>query len=121
MINVQTAKLRSLTPGTPVVPWHDGSCPATLIQAQFPAADLDITYREGRLHPYFTVANMIRICNLKIQWTDSLADHLRLDRRINTLRVFPHKRSLLQMLEAIDGPRQHATYERRSSPATREV
>jgi hypothetical protein len=99
MLNVQTAKLRSLTPKTRVLPWDEETTLHEFVNGHFPKTDLDMTLREGRLHPYFTAVNMHRICNLKIQWTDSLEDHLRLDRRSCMLRVFPHKRCLLQMLK----------------------
>lgn len=95
MSNVQTTKLRSLTPKTRALPWEEEATLRDVVKGHFPKTDLDIILREGRLYPYFTAVNMYRICNLKIQWTDSLEDYLRLDRRSYTLRVFPHKRCLL--------------------------
>jgi hypothetical protein len=41
---------------------------------------------------------MVRICGLKIEWTTSLHDHLRLDRRRKALQVFPYKCCLQALL-----------------------
>ena len=110
MLNVQSPELRALTPGTRVLPWRDGLPLKKFVEQQFPKAVSEITPREGRLHPHFAAANLNQMCNLRIQWTDSLEDHLRLDRRTNALRVFPHKRCLLQMLRSGKDQRSHATY-----------
>ena len=69
------------------------------IARQFPRSTLQISVRDGRIHPFFTIANMVGICGLKIEWTQSLQDHLRLDRRANVLRVFPYKHCLLRFIE----------------------
>ncbi|KAH9208022.1 hypothetical protein DL95DRAFT_270646, partial [Leptodontidium sp. 2 PMI_412] len=44
-----------------------------------------------RLDPSFTVVNMIKICGLQVRWTESLEDHLRLDRRAKVLSIFSQK------------------------------
>jgi len=41
---------------------------------------------------------MVRICGLKVEWTTSLEDHLRLDRRRKAIRVFSYKCCLQAIL-----------------------
>jgi hypothetical protein len=58
--------------------------------------------RSSRLGPHFTAAFMTDVCGLKIEWTTSLPDHLRLDRRRNekpALKIFPYKCYLQAMIE----------------------
>ncbi len=88
MLNVREGLL---TPQTPTIQWDDRSTLRDFVVRQFPRAKWQPTARESRLDPYFTAANMVRICGLKLDWTDSLEDHLRLDRRVKTLRVFRYK------------------------------
>lgn len=90
-LNIREEAFRPLSPQTPALEWDDASSMQDFLSSLFPPSHWQIDMREGRLHPYFTVANMVKICRLKIEWTDSLEDHLRLDRRQKVLRVFPHK------------------------------
>lgn len=90
-LNVREEAFRPLSPRTPALKWNETSTLQDFLSALFPTAQWQIQAREGRLHPYFTVANMIKICGLKLEWTDSLEDHLRLDRRQKALRVYPYK------------------------------
>jgi hypothetical protein len=90
-INVREKTFRGLSPQTQPLEWNDASTLRDFLWGLFPRANWDIKAREGRLHPYFTVANMIKICGLRLDWTDSLEDHLRLDRRGKILRIFRYK------------------------------
>ena len=91
MLNVRDEELSVVTPQTPTLHWIDDISLEQFISAQFPPSVTELTMRESRLDPSFTVANLVRICGLQIQWTTSLEDHLRLDRRRNILSVFSFK------------------------------
>ena len=108
MLNIRNEQLRLQTPLTPTIQWDDELTLETLVADQFPIASWSVSSREGRLHPAFTAAAMVRICGLKISWTTCLADHLRLDQEFKILRVFPYKQSLLDHLEGVRKHRQPA-------------
>ncbi|MCJ1383216.1 hypothetical protein MMC17_006329 [Xylographa soralifera] len=95
MINVREACFKLQTLKSPSLQWDEVSTLEDFISRQFPVSKRQIFSRDGRLDPNFTVANMIRICGLKLEWTQSLEDHLRLNRRTKALRVFPYKCCLL--------------------------
>ena len=101
-INVREDAFRALSPQTPALGWDDVSTLQDFLLGLFPRAQWHLLARDGRLHPYFTVANMIKICGLRLEWTDSLEDHLRLDRRHKILRVFRHKCCLTAHLTRIE-------------------
>ena len=105
MLNIRDVRFKLQTPQTPSIQWEDGTTLETLVAGQFPVAPWSVSSRQGRLHPAFTIANMTRICGLRILWTHCLADHLRLDQGSRVLKVFPYKQSLLDHLE---GLRKHA-------------
>ncbi len=71
-----------------------------VISSQFQPSTLHLKSREKRISPSFTASNMVRVCGLRLQWTDSLDDHLRLDRRRKELWIFPYKDFLLRHLHA---------------------
>jgi hypothetical protein len=102
-VNVRENAFRALSPRTPVLEWNDASTLQDFLLGLFPKAQWHLQAREGRLHPYFTVANMIKICGLRLEWTDSLEDHLRLDRRNKILRVFRYKCCLTAHLTRTGG------------------
>ncbi len=91
MLNVRDEELSVVTPQTPTLHWSDALSLEQFISAHFPLSVTELTMRESRLDPSFTVANLVRICGLQIQWTASLEDHLRLDRRRKILSVFSFK------------------------------
>jgi hypothetical protein len=97
-LNVREEAFKHLSPQTPAYEWNETSTLQDFLSGLFPTAQWQIQAREGRLHPYFTVANMIKICGLELEWTDSLEDHLRLDRRQKVLKVFPYKCCLMARL-----------------------
>ena len=90
-LNVREEAFRLQSPQTPALEWDDASSLQEFLSGLFPKAQWHLQAREGRLHPYFTIANMIKICGLRVEWTDSLEDHLRLDRRQKVVRVYPYK------------------------------
>lgn len=84
--------------GGPTVRWNETTTLKTFMASLFPVADWELGAKERRLDPYFTGANMVGICGLTIAWTNSLEDHLRLERREKILWVYPHKRTLQALL-----------------------
>ena len=91
MINVRDKTKSLQTLRTPVVVWGDDWNLYQLLKETFPVSESVLAARESRLHPSFTVVFMIEVCGVRLEWTDCLADHLRLDRRTRVLRIFPYK------------------------------
>ena len=116
MVNVRENCFKCLTLQTPVHQWDDASTLEAFVSGLFPPSMLDLTPKDARLDPHFTAANMVQICGLRILWTDSLEDHLRLDRKALVLRVFPYKACLLaylvQVREGIDKYERSLQYAR---------
>ncbi|MCJ1311418.1 hypothetical protein MMC25_005089 [Agyrium rufum] len=106
MVNVRDPSIRLLTPQTPVLDWSEGTFECFL-RGLFRPSTWNVSTKSGRLDPHFTAANMVRICQLEIRWTQCLADHLRLDRRKRILWIFPYKRCLLNYLEGAKQARAH--------------
>ena len=98
MINVQDLRFESLRYGTDRVEWNDESTLQEFVQGLFPKSYWKITAQSSRLGPYFTAAFMHRVCGLKIEWTTSILDHLRLDRRRKALKVFPYRGHLQALI-----------------------
>ena len=99
MLNVREPQYALQTPQTPVVQWNDEATLLSFVTKQFACSTKFISGRDRRVHPLFTVANMASICGLRVEWTQSLEDHLRLDRRAKVLRIFPYKKCLLSFLD----------------------
>jgi hypothetical protein len=91
MLNVRTPLLSLQAPQTPLLRWEDAETLSTFISRTFPKSRWEIEAKTSRLSPSFNAAFMVNVCGLKIEWTNCLADHLRLDRRVNALRVFSYK------------------------------
>jgi hypothetical protein len=108
MLNTQDSQLPLLNPKRPSIQW-DNDIPLTeFFNTQFPASVTKLGARESRLSPSFTVARMVKLCNLQLEWTESLETHLRLDRRSKTLFIFPFKDFLiahLNLSKTIDNQR----------------
>lgn len=90
MINVLAPEVE-LVVETPRKPWIEGKSLDDLIQSLFPQSKTVLGLKESRLDPHFTAINLKRICGLRLEWTECLANHLRLDRRKKVLWVFPFK------------------------------
>ncbi|EXJ69220.1 uncharacterized protein A1O5_07256 [Cladophialophora psammophila CBS 110553] len=87
--------------GVPQVHWDEDVVLADFLAGLFPVEDWELGAKERRLDPYFTAANMVQFCQLKVDWTNSLEDHLRLERREKkekVLWVYPHKQTLQALL-----------------------
>jgi hypothetical protein len=91
MINIRDSGYSLWTPSQQALYWEECSSLAGFISSQFRSSSTELGFRESRLDPEFTVANMVRICGLNVTWTDSINDHLQLDRRKKLLSVFPFK------------------------------
>ena len=91
MINLQDPQFEGLRYEASCVEWDDQTRLQAFIESLFPKTQWNITAQTSRLGHHFTVAFMHRVCGLKIKWTTSLHDHLRLDRRRKTLMVFKYK------------------------------
>lgn len=72
--------LSTIHPDTTPVVWEDAMYLDQLLSNLFFCYHTDLNSRSRRLSPHFTAAEMVKICGLKLKWTESLADHLRLDR-----------------------------------------
>lgn len=94
MINVLDADIDLVDDEAPRKPWLEYQSLDDLIKSLFPQSRIDLNLKESRLDPYFTATNLEKICGLRLEWTQCLANHLRLDRRKKVLWVFPHKEFL---------------------------
>jgi hypothetical protein len=82
--------------------WTDSQRFQDFVHSLFPKSTEKLSLKESRLKPGFTVAYMVNVCGLNVEWTYSLEDHLRLDRQRNarTLWVFAEE-AFLQAHEPI--------------------
>lgn len=108
MINIREQEFKSSsTLQRPCVQWNNESTLDTFLSGLFPKPRWEATPREGKYDPQFTAAFMVNVCGLKLKWTTSLEDHLRLDRKPDsrTLWIFPfkfHLRNLLRSQECLN-------------------
>jgi hypothetical protein len=79
--------------------WPDEQKLQSFLSACFPSPKWPLEVRESRPDPHFTVPFMVSVCSLRLRWTDSLEDHLRLDRGTNELWLFPHKQFIQGLLK----------------------
>jgi hypothetical protein len=98
MMNAQDDHISLLSPQRPSIRWDNSLSLANFVDKQFPLSVTKLGVRESRLSPSFTVAKMVKLCGLQLEWTDSLEAHLRLDRRSKTLSIFPFKDFLIAHL-----------------------
>lgn len=91
MLNFQVREFETLRHQATCLGWDDQTTLQARIQKLFPNARWKVTPASSRLGPHFTAAFLKSVCGIQIEWTTSLCDHLRLDRRSGTLRVFPFK------------------------------
>ena len=100
MINTQELKCKGFRHETDSVQWDDDRMVREFLQSPFPSAKWKVTAQSSRSGPHFTAAFMQDVCGLRIEWTASLHDHLRLEKKAKPLRVFPFKCHL----QAFDRP-----------------
>ena len=98
MINIRDDDMSVRMPQKNSIQWEDDVSLSTLIATHLPTSLLQVPSRQSRLSPQFTVANMVKLCGLQLKWTESLEDHLRLDRRSKELWIFSYKDFLLKHL-----------------------
>lgn len=99
MINVQDPRFQCLRYEATCVEWDDTTTLRAFVEGLFPHSRWVVTAQTSRLGPHFTAAFMHRVCGLKIKWTTSIHDHLRLDRCEKLLSVFPYKCYLQALIE----------------------
>ena len=54
------------------------------------------------LGPGFTAANLVNICGVRLNWSDSLADHMSYNRKKRILTIYRHKVCLINHLKSND-------------------
>lgn len=83
------------------VDWPRDDSLENLIHRQFLKAPDQLNSNvKSRIDPAFTAAYLINICGLRIRWTNTFSDHLRFDRKGQTLAVYKHKICLFNHLKA---------------------
>lgn len=95
MINVLDSDVELVDDEAPRRPWSGTRSLEELVKSLFQKSKTKLDMKESRLHPSFTASNLVKVCGLKVEWTQCLANHLRLDRRKKVLWVFSCK-SFLQ-------------------------
>lgn len=121
MINAQEPQFEGLRHEATCVQWDDETTLRAFIQKLFPKSHWQITAQSSRLGPHFTAAFMQRVCGLSIQWTTSLHDHLRLDRRRKTLKMFPYKCHVQALIESHRNSNDEAKYNQEAFDWTSEA
>lgn len=118
MINVQEPAFAGLRHGVTSVEWNDENTLLAFIESLFPPSRWPkIPPQSTRLGPHFTAAFMQRVCGLRIEWTTSLHDHLRLDSLRKALKVFPYKCHLQALIDSPqDGSEQQRCVPRTEQP-----
>lgn len=110
MVNVQEPRFEGIRHQASCVEWDDETSLREFFRELFPQSRWTVTARSSRLGPHFTAAFMHRVCGLKIEWTTSLHDHLRLDRQRKALKIFPYKCHLQAMIDCHQGQSNNKPY-----------
>jgi hypothetical protein len=98
MMNFQETRFETLRHQATCIEWNESSTLHARVAELFPKARWDVSAATSRLGPHFTAAFLTQVCGLRIEWTTSICDHLRLDRYSGTLRIFPYKSHLIHLL-----------------------
>ena len=96
MVNFRSAADSGMGGGRPCVTWGESETLEACLDSCFPKLAEELTPGQRRLNHKFTIATMVRICGMKLSWTASLEDHLRLDKQHKTIWVFAHCEYLAQ-------------------------
>lgn len=76
----------------PILPWDDDSMRLVdFVDRQFPSTTPTLPPPESWLDPQLTAYNLDRNCQVVVEWTNCLADHLRFDPERRQLHVYPFK------------------------------
>ena len=71
------------------------------VARQFPSkCPTPLDASESRLDRQFTAVYMSRACDLKVEWTSCIADHLRFDFKRNAVRIYHFKICLIDHMNA---------------------
>ncbi len=98
MMNFQETRFETLRHQATCIEWNETSTLQACVAELFPKARWHVSAAMSRLGPHFTAVFLTQVCGLKIEWTTSICDHLRLDRYSGTLRIFPYKSHLIRLL-----------------------
>jgi hypothetical protein len=112
MVNVRESQFLDLGKRRPCFQWNDTSTLEQFLCSLFPTPRWNLTPRESRLSPYFTAAFMVDVCDIEIGWTNSLEDHLRLDRQNKILWIYSYKLVLgtySTTIKGLDGGKRQVT------------
>lgn len=99
MINVLDSDVELVDDEAPRKPWSETCSLEELIKSLFQKPQTNLDLKESRLHPSFTASNLVKVCGLRVEWTQCLANHLRLDRRKKVLWVFYCKAFLQGLID----------------------
>lgn len=92
--------LENMEEPSAVVDWKTDTTIENCLTKQFQKAETPV--REGKLKYTrklrLTVANLTRLADVNIDWTNNLADHLEFDRSTRTLKIYQHKLCLFNHL-----------------------
>ena len=84
------------------IEWDSKVSLKNAIEKWFPVSS-DIPNAAGSpIDPDFTALNLMRLCRIRIEWTDSLMNHLKYDSCLSTLYIYSHKICLISHLESSD-------------------
>ena len=108
MINFRDPQHIGLGQGRPCIVWNSCNL-STQVESLFQSSTTELSPSQTRLHPNFKAVNLVNICRLKLRWTSSLEDHLRLDREHNTLWIFVFRR-FLKFAESSGGGSNASTF-----------
>ena len=108
MVNTQELECEGFLHGTDSVQRDDDRMVREFPQSPFPSAKWQVTAQSSSLELHFTAACMRDVCGLRIEWTASLHDHLRLEKKAKSLRVFPFRCYLQALID-----RHHSNSDRK--------
>jgi len=92
--STQTA-LGPVHAGQSVLEWDSDQSLDALLGAHFKKSPATNRITVARIDPALTAAHLVERCDIMIDWTNNLVDHLRFDRKRRFLTVYRHKICLL--------------------------
>jgi hypothetical protein len=98
--------------------WADNISLVDMVGQSFGRSKDEPDKQRSRISPDFTAWKLKYLCNVTIEWTDSLTDHLHFDHGSKILRIYPHKICLLgHWHSAISIPKDSAENKRNNENA----
>lgn len=101
MLNFQESDYETLRHEANCVQWDEHSTLCDRIDRLFPKAHWKVSSSTSRLGSHFTAIFLTRVCGVRLEWTTSIHDHLRLDRDRRgkvILRIFSYKQLISRLL-----------------------